>query len=260
MLKLEKELHSRAILVRVRTQSGIFNPLFFKALAAAVALHFFGAVIFHIQLLHIIHYAPAPPPAAAQADLNKAPFSPDGSVIAQLHASHTSYAHFPPPRTSSPALPELPYYALVRNINAKDKVEPKGPHSLDKNEIKPYALATHDTLFALQHRPIGIYVTGEAGQVSLLPESINSFLFSIPSQKPLQEFAVSYAIQVEKGSGRIIFFEQQEGSSLPELDKLAEKILKRMRFHVKSRQVIATACVEVMFVLNASGTLPDLNE
>lgn len=246
MLKLA---YSRKRNVRIIThdKESRFSSDLIRALGIAIFLHIAGFIIFNIQdvdtpELKIIA------PISVRTESGSGNTSDDGENIASIQIDKHGLLprYIAEPEMSLPSLPEMPKMALDNKIMHTREDQSLGGHfsqieyetAVDKEQLS----------FLRDQKTCNVHVSGGLADLSLLPYNIDpQYLIEISQNSPGQ-FRTIFAVKVENKTGEIFWYTQQQPSKLQRINKLAEKILRQLRFTPSRNTLITEGTVEFTFI------------
>lgn len=230
MLRFEKEKKTTDISVALRVRQPLLNRPFLIALGIAVLMHGFALLIFHISSFlpenHFIF-----PPVIVNADAQTGETLASASDTLRLQKIEwlmpkQTRPHMPKISSSTPssflwhasADPDQPFNAFA--ALEFDLMNEAPPIAKKSNSMQILA-------------------------VNGLPEPISvdtalSFNSSLPSR-------AIYEVAVENRTGTIFWMNPKETTGMPQLDALAEKLLKELQFPKNPEGFITLGSIELHF-------------
>lgn len=237
MLRLEKA-KNREINVHLRRKRTRLNWSLIKAFAAAVALHLFAAMVFHIHLW-INQEDGILPYIQVNTDLDH---SGDKDVILDYSKEQIRSSRHPlEPLASIPQFPAIPTHSPERQMEYIETSQKQNNLFSFIEEDWSYLTANHEKF--TPPKPIQINPSGDLGDLPLINNGLEKI--ALPD---LPGFCRAvFAVQVEGKTGRIFWQDAIELPREPELQTISEQILNNIRFQPIANAVVTTGEIELVY-------------
>lgn len=249
MLKLERVSHDYQTHVIVRDKNHFLTRSLLTALAIAVGIHLCIVILFHISPIKIRWTNTSFLPVQVEAEAPKTSFVAS-SIGSNQHHRNT----FPLRKTNSPAIPQIPLYLPNRQIdyvNSNNNIS--NPFSdIEKRLYQPSFASTAPSKSL---NPVSLIVTGPLASKRIINNGLAD-LFSSPLPQVSIEQRTIYSVLVNGRTGRVFWVEQKQKSEAKALERIAEKILKGLKFSEDSTSFAIPGEIELHFNLNSQNNVP----
>ena len=255
MLKLEKSKKNGEIQIQLRPSMRLFDRYFLLALAAAVALHLFAALLFHVRLFSMGEIETILPATKAYAHFVKGSANENDAIVsAQVNMEgRFTPAQLHPPQSMpllKPLNPSHPIYSIDYSGSRQKK---NNPFIEIEKDIEENHFALLD--IPVVASSVKIAITGPLAKIPLqdIKEELSPlFTLRTFSPKNLHQERAVYTVQVDAKSGQIFWFQPHETTLNKLQTTLAEKLLKNMLFQIHPGEFIQTGQIELTFTSEAA--------
>lgn len=259
MLRLEKVSRNREIHISLRAKEHRFNRSFIIALCLAISLHLSAAFIFHIGPFKIFDGGLILPPAMVTAEIeNDFDRDVENQAVAQIDNEGIPQRYLLMPKLSTLTLPKIAEPSVFKEIEfIKEKDPTFNPFLKIERDLQQIYFVKDEP--PKEYIPIQIFVSGSLDQNNFLRDDLEMkefFSLFFPkknSSSYLKYYRVLYAVQVESKTGQVFWFEAKEKSDVEEMNHIAEKMIKNMRFKKEEKSFVSLGEIEIHF------TVPELS-
>lgn len=247
MLKLEKSRKNSDINICLRQPKRLLDRYFLSALAGAIGLHLFAAILFHVRLFSFGQIETLLPTTRAHAHYIKGSTDDhDAIVMAQINMQgRLTPAHLSP-TLSTPDYQTLSAPTILKPIEALSMSKSNLFEHLESNR-------EHDDFSNLNlptfYPPLKINVTNLPEDLKftiLTKEDSQLFVSRKIPEKNLKQFRLTYSVQIDS-NGQVFWYHLEENTQNKSQMLLAEKFLKMMHFPIKSNEFVQNGYIEFIF-------------
>ncbi|MFQ5728922.1 MAG: hypothetical protein ACE5GN_00990 [Waddliaceae bacterium] len=245
MLRLEKKSKNRPVSVCLRVGGRLFTPTFLRALALAIGLHLSGFVIFQVSPFKIGHLETTFPPIQVNIDIG-APL--DGTVLARLEGEGTTSVAMAEPKPSTPSIPLVPELTMQRDLAyPKEQATHKYPFQQMEAGLSYINLLDLSPPSPKSADRIDIQVYGDLAHKEILKTGWDDK--DVLANYTKGSCLATYDVKVEDRTGKVFWYEQQQGPDKKKRNALAENILNRLQFAKDPSGCISLGRVEITFTM-----------
>lgn len=257
MLKLERVSHDNQISVGLRDKKQLFTRSLVTALSIAVGLHLLLLVLFNVSPIKIRWGNSSFLPVMVEADVS----SPNDSlVLASINHNLQPRTNLLEPKPSLPAFPASPTFLPSRQMEfISEKVHTANPFSqIEKAIYQPTFPPSRQQSVS---KPIQLVISGPLATKTILKNPVDQVVLPAltssvkqNARDKMDHLRVIYSVQVDEQTGRIFWTEQKQKTDIPQLDLLAESILKNLQFVSTPASVATSGEIELHFNVNATAS------
>lgn len=230
MLKIERLSKDRKISITVKDRTKLFTPRFALALALAFAVHFLGAVLFHIDLGVL---------STARDSLSAMIVSSDHTIWSKASPHFAEQAPIDNPYlVLAPPVGPIPtsYFPAIRSHLFKtqtrvEKLETALATSIDIPKKEPVA----DHLV-----PIRLHLSRGL--------SLQQYSLEVPQLIARQGFSAHLEVKVDPSTGKIFWMDWKQSNGDRKTNHEIEELLKSLKFKLDSQINIAKGEIDIFTV------------
>lgn len=244
MLRLQKSSKDRQISIIMRDKSHLFTHSFLIAFTLAASFHLTFLVLFQITPFKPRFSEMPLSPVHVEADTA----FKDTAVVADAERLRPITSGLPPSKPSTPHLPERPSFLTASHMEYIKENSRVNPFSqIEKGVYHPEFIPQNKP----PANPIEIVISGMLADKKLIANGLNSQ--QLPGRAELTmpgfEWRAVYTVLLEGRSGRIFWYDSKQQTNVAVLDRLAEAILRSMRFAPERENFVIAGEVELHFNL-----------
>src|SRR5262245_49532502 len=232
MLKFERISKSLDLNITLRKRDPLFNRSMLQALAIALGIHLVAIFCFPVVSSKFRGSLRMLTPVRVTADRAH---PADGPISSEIEKEE-SLGYLWPPSTRSFALSSLP--EMTPYLSDDPRI--LSPSVLEE-ELRHPILALLDPKPEFD-KPLTVRISGPLSQY----KRIHSTHLSLPSL-PEGVYRVSFQVAMENRTGEIFWYDCQELPSNEKILRLAEYILKNMRFENVEEGFVTSGEIEMIF-------------
>lgn len=239
MLKLKKS--RKEISISLSGKEPFFNYYFLCAFGAAFGLHLFAFILFRIHPFFITDDRILKP-ISVETDLTMHS-QPDIGVQTALGEENGHLRHLSNPPFSHPELPTLPQISTARGhhflVRESSDIYPFLQIEEEWNGIVPSLHTTATTLPALT-----VSISGLLADYLLIDDGTAHITDTLMLKEPKR---LVYSVQMEGKTGKIFWHQLQNDSGSQNVARLAETILRNIKFKEDPQLFALGGEVEIFF-------------
>jgi len=226
MLKLEKVRTSRGVAVRLREKEKFFSKTLLRAAFLALALHLLGFIVFRVHSAYVEECIVHVDPSMVDTDISQ-PIAEEATIAQVAVPAGILPRYVLEPEPPLPKKPQLtPSKCRVQTATI-DEISTS--NLFTRIEQVTYDIEPMEFSFPHPYTPVTIEITGALANQAIIHTGTNTLNTSRITQKPTVKRRATYHVQIDNSCGKIFCFDK-EGAASADTDRLAEAILKRMRF------------------------------
>lgn len=223
MLKLERVRTSRGVAVRLREKEKLLNKVFLRAAFLALGLHFAALFLFQVERTQCEECVVTIDPSKVDTDISQP--SDDSTCLSQLTMPSGVLPRYV--LEPEPPLPKKPEH-LSSICQKPEVVIAESTHVFPKAHEIPLEPENLKLSFPHPITPIALDISGPIANDALIHRGTASLEKPRITEKSCLKLRATYQVHVDPSCGKIFWFEKQGPTSAE--DRLAEAVLKRMRF------------------------------
>lgn len=244
MLKLEKSAKADEITIVLRQRDRFFNAALVKAFSIALGLHLLAALLFEVQVFKIIGSQTIFPPMMVDADLAN---GLEGNIFIDINETDLQPLTVKEPHGSPFVFVDPP---AKKDSYALNLMENTGTSST--------------TLFASIEKPDFVPDDVKWGCCRSGSQKIYLHVAGPLAGRPMEwnlttganyrvPYLAVYAVQVDDQSGTIFWYEPKHKVVNAALDRIAENILREIRFNTVNGSFVTPGEIEIHFPKDTFG-------
>lgn len=244
LLRLEKDKQQKSVNIRLRDRERRLTPTFLTAFAIACTMHLFGVVLFQVAPFKVAYATGPIPPAEVSVDFSSFQKMGVSAEVPIMDATEMFALkppiHAPTLRKSIPLFEsQVPLPSPAGNTTCSSV--------LGCVQASPIPLKLFCPKEPLHDSKVKM-VFSENLSHRLYQTDVKRYE-SFPEETPLSRYFGRYQVKVEGRTGRIFWFQPTVPFERRRAQKVAENLLKRVRFVPSSRDGIVSGEVELQFSL-----------